>query len=606
MLFNIKNFVGWANHVLVNFKLQTQMISTLTLLVSFFVSSIASWSILTVQGQINLNNNRFTNELYSLFIVNVISLAEQNKSQEILSLCGNFYESIPNIRYILFIDGFKNYYSIPYNYDELFSLIQTPQNKQHSNEMKLISIPHKNFKGVMIIGTNPNSNFLNSTLINYTFIITSFTLFWGVVILGIVFNKIILINPLNEISLGLRCITSGDFSKRIKSQPKRELRELTFCFNEMGRSLELFEEQTQERLLSEKTKLERLIATITDGIILLDTNLTITLVNSAAIKIFGWKTKTRLVGTSIWNHLPVNLQKKVFTTLQGILLGSNSVIFFEEAFSEITQISKKFVRVTINIIYDSNGENKVPVGIGIVLHDTTKELELDKTQDRFISNISHELRTPLFNIKSFIETIQEYDYTLSNWQKRYFLNIVNKETDRLTRLVNDILSISKLNSTKNVPFRSMDLREIFYQTLANYQIAARDKDISLYSEFSFKKSTINGNKNLLFQVLVNLVGNALKFTYKKGEVLIRAYQIGNGKIEKIRIEVVDTGIGIIYSDQQDIFQRFYRIENDVHSLKGTGLGLSIVKTILSEHRTTIHVISRYNIGSIFWFDLELR
>ena len=111
---------------------------------------------------------------------------------------------------------------------------------------------------------------------------------------------------------------------------------------------------------------------------------------------------------------------------------------------------------------------------------------------------------------------------------------------------------------------------------------------------------MQGNKDLLLHVLINLVGNALKFTYSKGEVVIRAYHINN---KKIRIEIVDTGVGIVYGYQQSIFQRFYRIENEVHTLKGTGLGLSIVDTILGELKTEIHVVSRYGIGSTFWFDL---
>jgi two-component system sensor histidine kinase NblS len=290
-------------------------------------------------------------------------------------------------------------------------------------------------------------------------------------------------------------------------------------------------------------------------------------------------------------------------TLQKMLINSNSAMFYGEFSNEVVQLPKKYVRIILNIIYDSQGRNKIPIGIGLTLQDTTKELELDKTQNRFMSNISHELRTPLFNIKSFIETIEEYDYTLSSWQKRYFLGIINKETNRLARLVNDILCISKLDSIKNISLNSMDLIETFNQTVANCQITAHDKDLYLHTELSFNKTIVKGNKDLLLQVLINLVGNALKFTYNKGEIIIRAYQIGEGKSNKIRIEIADTGIGIVYDYQEDIFQRFYRIENNVHTLKGTGLGLSIVKTILLQHNTTINVISRYNVGSVFWFDL---
>jgi two-component system sensor histidine kinase NblS len=318
------------------------------------------------------------------------------------------------------------------------------------------------------------------------------------------------------------------------------------------------------------------------------------------MKIFGWKTKTRLLGTPIWNHLPIVLQKKLFVTLQELLFDSQSAVFDAKLENDSTQGSKRSIRFILNVVYDYPPINKIPVGVGITIQDMTKAFELDKTQNRFMSNISHELRTPLFNIKSFIETIQEYDYTLSNWQKRYFLDIVNNETNRLTRLVNDILCISKLDSRNVVPFGTLNLVETITQTTANYQIVARDKNLYLHYQVPFTNLEVQGNKDLLLQVLINLVGNALKFTYKKGEIIIRVYPLQN---RRVRVEIIDTGIGISFNDQRYIFQRFYRIENDVHTLKGTGLGLSIVDTILSEHKTEIHVVSRYNIGSAFWFDL---
>jgi two-component system sensor histidine kinase NblS len=146
----------------------------------------------------------------------------------------------------------------------------------------------------------------------------------------------------------------------------------------------------------------------------------------------------------------------------------------------------------------------------------------------------------------------------------------------------------------------MNFVETINQTIANYQIIARDKALHLHSEISLTDLIVQGNEDLLLQVLMNLVGNALKFTYKKGEVIIRIYPL---KKSKVRIEIADTGVGIAYRYQQYIFQRFYRIENEVHFLKGTGLGLSIVDNILAEHKTRINIVSRYGIGSVFWFDL---
>ena len=127
------------------------------------------------------------------------------------------------------------------------------------------------------------------------------------------------------------------------------------------------------------------------------------------------------------------------------------------------------------------------------------------------------------------------------------------------------------------------------------------KQLYLHSETELCNTNVLGNHDLLFQVLMNLVGNALKFTYKYGEVLVRFYNLNT---ISIRVEIIDTGVGINLNYQPYIFQRFYRIENSIHTLKGTGLGLSIVNAILLEHNTKVRVVSRAKVGSAFWFDLK--
>ena len=117
---------------------------------------------------------------------------------------------------------------------------------------------------------------------------------------------------------------------------------------------------------------------------------------------------------------------------------------------------------------------------------------------------------------------------------------------------------------------------------------AQAKGLPLFLDYDRACETdFIGDPGRIRQIMINLIGNALKFTYGGGEIIIRAYQIGSFKKARLRVEIVDTGIGIIDNYQQEIFQRFYRIENNVHTLKGTGLGLSISKTILLQHNTTI-------------------
>ncbi|HJO77683.1 MAG TPA: HAMP domain-containing sensor histidine kinase, partial [Prochlorococcaceae cyanobacterium Fu_MAG_134] len=250
---------------------------------------------------------------------------------------------------------------------------------------------------------------------------------------------------------------------------------------------------------------------------------------------------------------------------------------------------------------------------------------LNAAQSRFISNVSHELRTPLFNIKSYVETLHDLGDQLSEEQKKEFLGIANDETDRLARLVNDVLDLSRLESGRTVHFEPMDLRPAIEQTMRNYRLNADEKQIHLALNMNDLLPTILGNWDLLLQVLDNLIGNGIKFSRPGGTLMVRAYSWPDtckmapvesinsaphcelvSPLPRLRVEIADTGSGINENDQQHIFERFYRVENTVHTEVGTGLGLSIVRGIIEKHGSTIRMASEVEIGTTFWFDLPLE
>ncbi|NJN32642.1 MAG: hypothetical protein HC824_21165 [Synechococcales cyanobacterium RM1_1_8] len=259
-------------------------------------------------------------------------------------------------------------------------------------------------------------------------------------------------------------------------------------------------------------------------------------------------------------------------------------------------------------------------GIAITIQDITRETELNEAKGRFISNVSHELRTPLFNIKSFIETLHDYGDELSEQDQKDFLATANHETDRLTRLVNDVLDLSRLESNRSYQFDAVDVGQAIDQTLRSYRLNAKDKGIELSFELEPQLPHVHGNYDLLLQVLANLVGNAMKFTSKGDRIVLRAYQLDpeilpershsshHGiqcvALPKVRLEVSDTGIGIAPEDQTAIFDRFFRVENRVHTLEGTGLGLSIVRNIVDRHRSKVQLVSEDGVGTTFWIDLN--
>jgi two-component system sensor histidine kinase NblS len=251
-------------------------------------------------------------------------------------------------------------------------------------------------------------------------------------------------------------------------------------------------------------------------------------------------------------------------------------------------------------------------GVAITIQDITREAELNEAKGQFISNVSHELRTPLFNIKSFIETLHEFGDELNEEERREFLLTANHETDRLTRLVNDVLDLSRLESHHAYQLNAVDIAQAIEQTLRTYQLNARDKGIELNQILESNLPAVLGNYDLLLQVFANLVGNALKFTASGGQVVIRAYTLPHvtthGSVtfnsRKVRIEISDTGIGIDPQDQEAIFDRFFRVENRVHTLEGTGLGLAIVRNIVDKHHSTVNLVSEVGTGTTFWIDLD--
>ncbi|MCY7321500.1 MAG: PAS domain-containing sensor histidine kinase, partial [Phormidesmis sp. CAN_BIN36] len=346
-----------------------------------------------------------------------------------------------------------------------------------------------------------------------------------------------------------------------------------------------------------KAKLETLVSSIADGAVLLDTDLQVVLVNPTARRIFGWEGKP-VEGMNALYCFPVPVQVELTRPLYQVARGE----LREEVEFRITLTEpvSRTLRILLNTVLDASKENVK--GVAMTVQDVTREAELNEAKSQFISNVSHELRTPLFNIKSFIETLHEYGDDLTETERQEFLETANRETDRLTRLVNDVLDLSRLESCKVYHLEAVDLAQPIEQILRTYRLNAKDKGIELLQEVEVDLPAVMGHYDLLLQVFANLVGNALKFTEAGGKVMIRASLHAP---ETVRIEIADTGIGIDQEDQNAIFERFFRVENRVHTLEGTGLGLSIVRNIVQRHHSRVCLVSEVGVGTTFWLDLAV-
>ncbi|WP_058999457.1 two-component system sensor histidine kinase NblS [Leptolyngbya sp. NIES-2104] len=608
------------------FSLQTKLMAAATLVVSIVMSGLTFWAVNTIQMDARLNDTRFGSDLGLLLAANVAPLVNESNRTELARFSHRFYGSTSSIRYMLYADADGSiFFGIPFSDAEVQNSltiqrkIQLPEDftdrtdrpmvRQHltpDGEVTDVFVPlvyEGKYLGVLAIGTNPNPTVVTSSHLTRDVTIAVFVSIWVMVILGAVFNALQITKPIRELVIGVRNIAKGNFKQRVDLPVGAgvELSELIASFNDMAERLERYEEQNIEELTAEKAKLETLISTIADGAVLLDANMQIVLANPTARRIFGWDTKA-IEGENALYAFPVAVQVELTRPLYQMARGE----LREEAEFRITAIepNNRTIRVLLNAVVDPVRDNVK--GIAVTVQDITREVELNEAKSQFISNVSHELRTPLFNIKSFIETLYEYGEELTETQKHEFLETANRETDRLTRLVNDVLDLSRLESCKIYQFEAIELNQPIEQILRTYQLNAKDKGIELLQEVEPNLPPVFGHYDLLLQVFANLVGNALKFTEAGGKVAIRAYSLPSDDVQSqrfVRVEVCDTGIGIDSVDQEAIFDRFFRVENRVHTLEGTGLGLSIVKNIIERHRSRVRLVSEVGCGTTFWFDL---
>jgi two-component system, OmpR family, sensor histidine kinase NblS len=630
MLAMFDNLRDIIRHWWMEFTLQTKLMGAATLVVSLIVSGLTFWAVNTIQADARINDTRFGRDLGLLLAANIAPQLAENDLTTVARFSNRFYHSTSSLRYILYADDLGNIrLGIPFSESEVQNSLmierrihlpeksgnkyELPLVRQHQTPEGIVTdvfvpIEHEGkFIGTLAIGINPNPTVVASTGLTRDVTIAVFVSIWVMVILGAVFNALQITKPIKELLSGVKNIAAGNFKQRIDLPLGGELGELIGSFNEMAEKLEIFEAQNIDELTAEKAKLETLVTTIADGAVLIDNNLHIVLVNPNARRFFGWD-HLDLNGTNVLHVLPGSVSAELARPLYQVAAGK---LDGEEFRITLNHPAQRTVRILITNVIDPVKENVR--AIAMTVQDITREVELNDAKSQFISNVSHELRTPLFNIKSFIETLHEYGDELSKEERSEFLDTANRETDRLTRLVNDVLDLSKLESSHTYLFDAVELDRSIEQTLRTYQLNAKDKGIELCQDIEPELPSVLGNYDLILQVLANLVGNALKFTKTNGKVTIRAHRVpvtaeaGVGTAAAVvRVEVVDTGIGIDPEDRLAIFDRFFRVENRVHTLEGTGLGLSIVQNIIQKHHSQVHITSAVGVGTTFWFDLAVH
>ena len=362
---------------------------------------------------------------------------------------------------------------------------------------------------------------------------------------------------------------------------------------------ELVKERTEE-VDAEKELLSVTFSSMGDGVIVVDPQKRIILFNVVAETLAGWEFERvqdrpidelfHIVNEHTRESAESLIDKVLVTEKTEVGTGLDVLIAMDGTEHPISTIAAPILK----------GDGSI-IGIVLVFRDVSRERQLDRMKDDFISSVSHELRTPLTSIKAYTETIL-HDFDMPDETRHQFLCIIDEESNRLANLIEELLEISRLESgTVKILQEPVDIGTLVRQISSALQPLADKKGIQLSIDVDEELGELLGDNGKIQSAITNLVGNAIKFTPDGGRVCICVRK----NVDELVIKVSDTGIGIPKDALSKIFERFYRVPHPGKQIPGTGLGLAIVKKIVALHDGRIEVESELNRGTTFTIFLPL-
>lgn len=399
-----------------------------------------------------------------------------------------------------------------------------------------------------------------------------------------------LMEPIDQIIDATKKIANGNFDRRVKVQANDEIGELASNFNHMAEHLE----NTINQLSDSNTKFKALLTSMINPIIAIDNNGHIILFNESAEELFELNTD-EVLGKHILEVIKNNSLDEQLSQVFNYGAKNLSEI-------KINHPERKILKIYMNPIQLERDPIRT-IGTVALIEDITEIRRLEEMRSDFVTNVSHELKTPLTSISGFIETLKS-GAILDEKTTMGFLDIIDIETERLKRLINDILTLSEIenihsNSIKNKIYPNETAMEVVDVILP----LAKAKEIELCIEMDPHLPTILGNSDWYKQMLLNLLDNAVKYTPQGGKVQLIAYK----RYNKLIITVKDTGLGIPKKDLNRLFERFYRVDKArSRKVGGTGLGLAIVKHIVLSLSGKIEVSSEEGRGTEFTVTIPIK
>ncbi|WP_405031155.1 ATP-binding protein [Paenibacillus hexagrammi] len=424
---------------------------------------------------------------------------------------------------------------------------------------------------------------INRILISGTLIALGLT-----AILGVMLSSTIT-NPIKEITKQATAVAEGRFDEQVRVQGKDEIGQLGHTFNFMMNRLKEAPSLNEE----EKEKLASVLTNMNDGVIATDDIGRVIVLNRRAKQILQVEEEATL-GKEISEILRIPMD-----TIKEFIRGEvNTTLLDIELPDDEEQLS---VRITFTPIH-RRGEGLN--GIIAVLQDVTDQEKLEQARREFVANVSHELRTPLTTIKSYLEALDDGAIEEPQLASR-FISVTRSETERMIRLVTDLLHLSRLDSKQSLIHKKMtQVSDMLDEVADRFSFQLRQRKIRIHIQVDPDVTSLLIDRDKIDQVLDNLVSNAIKYTGDEGAIQLSARRSNKNDLE---ITVQDNGIGIPKKDLARIFERFYRVDKArSRNMGGTGLGLSIAREIVKAHGGTIHLDSELGQGTKVMFTLPMQ
>jgi len=452
--------------------------------------------------------------------------------------------------------------------------------------MPIISDDNK-ILGVISVESNIESVYKQISSITEIFFKASMIAAGVTVVLALFISRAIT-KPISEMKKQATQMAEGDYSGQVKIYGQDELGQLSLAINDLSTKVEEAQESTE----AERRRLDSVLEHMTDGVIATDRRGKVVIINETALELLNL-TQDKAVDYSILEILKI---QEHFTLRHLLETQEELILDFSTEDNEVT------LRGEFSLIQRETGFIS---GLVCVLHDITEQEKIERERRDFVSNVSHELRTPLTSMRSYLEALNDGAWKAPDIAPR-FLAVTQEETDRMIRMITDLLNLSRMDAGKDTfELEYVNINELFSHVLNRFDmmLQSADKPVKPFvikRDFTKRDLWVEVDADKMIQVLDNIMNNAIKYSPSGGTITCRLMETHNN----IVISIADEGLGVPKKDIPHVFDRFFRVDKArARSMGGTGLGLAISKEVVQKHGGKIWLESIENKGSTFFISL---